>query len=76
MEPDRKTSKLTKLNRRAFGSAAAVSALVAFAGGASPVRAESPDDSACGSPYRTGNGAWSYDVVPQCRHSSIRLVFP
>ena len=65
MEPDRKTSKLNKLNRRAFGSAAAVSALVAFAGGASPVRAESPDDSACGSRYRTGNGAWTYDVVPQ-----------
>ena len=65
MEPDRRTSKLTKLNRRAFGSAAAVSALVAFADGASPVRAESPDDSACGSQYRTGNGAWTYDVVPQ-----------
>ena len=46
MEPDRRTSKLTKLNRCAFGSAAAVSALVAFAGGASPVRGESPDDSA------------------------------
>src|ERR1700724_2935595 len=65
MDPDRKTSKLTKLNRRAFGSAAAVSALVTFAGGASPVRAESPHDSACGSQYRTGNGAWTYDVVPQ-----------
>ena len=54
MEPDRKTSKLAKLNRRDFGSAAAVSALVAFAGGASPVRAESPDDSACGSQLSDG----------------------
>ena len=65
MEPDRRTSELTKLNRRAFGSAAAVSALVAFAGGASPVRAENADDGACGSQYRTGNGAWTYAVVPQ-----------
>ena len=65
MEPDRTTSKLTKLIRRSFGSAAAVSALVAFAGDTSPARAESPGDSACGSRYRTGNGAWTYDVVPQ-----------
>ena len=65
MEADRKTSKLTKLNRRVFGSAAAVSELVAFAGGPSPVRAESPDDRACGPQYQTGNGTWTYDVVPE-----------
>ena len=47
MEPDRKTLKLAKLNRRDFGSAAAFSALAAFGGGALPVRAESPDDSSC-----------------------------
>ena len=65
MEPDQTTSKLTQLNRRTFGSAAAVSALVAFVGTASPVRATSPDGSASGPQYRTGNGAWTYDVVPQ-----------
>jgi hypothetical protein len=63
MEPDRKTLKLAKLNRRDFGSAAAFSALAAFGGGALPVRAESPDGGASGSRYRTGNGAWTYDVV-------------
>jgi hypothetical protein len=64
MEPDRKTSNLTKVNRRTFGSAAAVSALVAFAGGPSAVGAEAGKGSASMSQYRTGNGVWTYDVVP------------
>ena len=64
MEPDLKTSNLTKVNRRTFGGAAAVSALVAFAGGPSVVRAESAKESTSMSQYRTGNGVWTYDVVP------------
>lgn len=64
MESDWKTTNPTQLNRRAFGAAAAVSALVAFTGGTSAVRAESLEDQTCVSPYRTGNGDWTYDVVP------------
>jgi hypothetical protein len=64
MESDWKTTNPTQLNRRAFGAAAAVSALVAFTGGTSAVRAESLEDHTCVSPYRTGNGDWTYDVVP------------
>jgi len=63
MQPDWKTTHPTQLNRRAFGAAAAASALVAFTGGASTVRAESPEDPTCMSQHRTGNGEWTYDVV-------------
>jgi hypothetical protein len=64
MDSDGKTTNPTPLNRRAFGTAAAVSAVAAFTGGTSPVRAESLEDHTCVSPYRTGNGYWTYDVVP------------
>jgi hypothetical protein len=64
MEHDLETLNLTKVNRRTFGSAAAVSALAAFAGGPSPVHAESARESTSMSQYRTGNGVWTYDVVP------------
>jgi hypothetical protein len=64
MESDWKTTNPSQLNRRAFSTAAAVSALVAFTGGTSAVRAESPEDRTCVSQYRTGNGDWTYDVVP------------
>ena len=56
--------KTVTLNRRAFTSAAAVSALAAFAGGALPMRAEGREESGGASQYRTGNGEWTYDVVP------------
>jgi hypothetical protein len=52
------------LNRRVFSSAAAVAALIAFAGGTSTLRAESREESTGGSQLRTGNGEWTYDVVP------------
>ena len=65
MEPELNLNTApAKLNRRAFSSGAAVSALVAFAGGASSIRAEGREDSNCASQYRTGNGEWTYDVVP------------
>jgi hypothetical protein len=65
MNPELKTTTPTKLNRRAFNSAAAVSALVAFSGSTSAVQAETPMKSGSTSQYRTGNGEWTYDVVPQ-----------
>ncbi len=65
MEPDLSTTKPAKLNRRAFSSAAAVSALVAFAGTPLALRGESREEGACASQYRTGNGEWTYDVVPR-----------
>jgi hypothetical protein len=64
MQPERKTSNPSKLNRRTFGSAAAVSAIVAFTGGSSAVRAKSRKEGTSMSQYRTGNGVWTYDVVP------------
>jgi hypothetical protein len=54
----------TKVNRRVFSSAAAISAFAAFAGGASALRAESREQSIGASQLRTGNGEWTYDVVP------------
>jgi hypothetical protein len=63
MEPKLKTSSPIKLNRRAFGSTAAVSALVAFSGVTSDIRAEGQEGSASMTKYRTGNGVWTYDVV-------------
>jgi hypothetical protein len=64
MEPELKSSNSTKLNRRTFTSAAAASAVVAIAGGASDVRADGREGGDSMSKYRTGNGVWTYDVVP------------
>jgi hypothetical protein len=61
---DLSTTTTASLNRRVFSSAAAVSALVAFAGGTSTLRAESRKENSGASQYRTGNGEWTYDVVP------------
>src|SRR5579859_5017140 len=63
MRSDLKTTTSNQMNRRAFGSAAAVSALVAFTGGAVG-RAESSEEHAGGLQYRTGNGEWTYEVAP------------
>jgi hypothetical protein len=62
MKTESKTPSATKVSRRAFGGAAAVSALVAL-GGTSIVQAETRMES--NTQHRTGNGAWTYDVVPQ-----------
>ena len=64
MASDLNATTATNLNRRVFSSAAAVSALVAFAGGASTLRAQGREESTGGSQLRTGNGEWTYDVVP------------
>jgi hypothetical protein len=64
MEPLPKKSSPSKLNRRAFGSGAAVSALVALTGGKSALRAEAREGGHCMSQNRTGNGDWTYEVVP------------
>ena len=64
MASDLSTTTAASLNRRVFSSAAAVSALVAFAGGTSTLRAEGREESTAGSQLRTGNGEWTYDVVP------------
>jgi hypothetical protein len=64
MEPDSKTTSLNKLNRRAFSGAAALSALAALTGSPSLGRAESTDAAPHDRQLRTGNGEWTYDVVP------------
>lgn len=65
MESDLKTTGPSKLTRRAFSSAAAVSAFAAFTAGAPGSQAESREGSTGELQYRTGNGVWTYDVVPQ-----------
>ncbi|HEX4487927.1 MAG TPA: hypothetical protein VH088_16745 [Terriglobales bacterium] len=62
MESDSKMPSSTKLSRRAFNSAATVSALAAFAGGTPTLQAENKGENACVN--RTGNGEWTYEVVP------------
>jgi hypothetical protein len=64
MASDLNATTAANLNRRVFSSATAVSALIAFAGGTSTLRAESREESTGGSQLRTGNGEWTYDVVP------------
>jgi hypothetical protein len=54
----------TVMNRRAFSGAAVVSAFAALTGGAMDLQAETSEESASGLQYRTGNGVWTYDVVP------------
>jgi len=63
MELESKNTSRETMSRRAFGGAAAASAVMAFAGGALPIRAESSTKTES-SQYRTGNGEWTYDVVP------------
>jgi len=53
-----------KLNRRAFSSAAAVSALLSLTGSPSAARAEGLGDEPGALQLRTGNGEWTYEVVP------------
>jgi hypothetical protein len=64
MERALKNTNPGQMNRRAFGSAAAISALVAFTGGSTAVKAEDREEDACKAHFRTGNGEWTYDVVP------------
>jgi len=64
MEADSNTTKGSKLNRRSFGTLAALSALSTFAGGSSLLRAESSQERIDPSRLRTGNGEWTYEVVP------------
>jgi hypothetical protein len=64
MESGFETANSVKLNRRNFTGAAAASALVALAGGPGTIRAESRAEESCASQYRTGNGEWTYDIVP------------
>ncbi len=64
MKSDLKTMGPGRLSRRAFSSAAAVSAFVAITGSASGSRAESPAGDSADLQLRTGNGEWTYDVVP------------
>jgi hypothetical protein len=64
MEADRKITTPARLTRRSFGAAATVSAIAAFASGPLPLRAESREEPTGSGQYRTGNGEWSYDVVP------------
>ena len=56
--------KSTQVSRRAFGGIAGLSALAAFAD-TSAMMAETREDRTGSFPYRTGNGAWTYEVVPQ-----------
>ena len=58
LEPN--TSNPNQLSRRSFGGVAAASALFALANGAT-----AHAENASPSQYRTGNGEWTYDVVPQ-----------
>jgi hypothetical protein len=64
MISDLKTANPAQLNRRHFSSAAAVSTFLALAGSLSVVRAESSDEGRGAAQLRTGNGEWSYEVVP------------
>ena len=64
MASDLSTTASANVNRRVFSTAAAVSALVAFAGGTPTLRAEGREENTGGSQLRTGNGEWTYDVVP------------
>ena len=64
MESVLKTTSPARLSRRAFSSAAAVSVFVAITGSASSSGAESPAGDSSDLRYRTGNGEWTYDVVP------------
>ena len=59
-----KESNSTQLNRRAFGGGAAVSALATFMGAKPAGGAGSREGRTCSSQYRTGNGSWTYEVVP------------
>ena len=53
-----------QMSRRIFGGMAGLSALVAFADPYA-VMAESGEGQSVASPFRTGNGAWTYEVVPK-----------
>jgi hypothetical protein len=64
MEADLKTPNPANVNRRAFSSAATVSALLALTGSPSAMRAEISEAGSGAPPLRTGNGEWTYDVVP------------
>ncbi len=64
MEPEVKTTNTMQWSRRTFGAAAAASALIGFTDGSRRARADGSDGAGCGSSYRTGNGEWTYDVVP------------
>lgn len=63
LEADSKINS-AKVSRRAFGGIAGVSAFVALAN-SSGMMAETREDRTGVSPYRTGNGAWTYEVVPK-----------
>jgi len=75
MEADSKMTKVFKLNRRSFGALAAVSALGSFAGSSSAVRAEGSEEHTSGSRPRTGNGEWTYEVVPHWGQLSVGKQF-
>jgi hypothetical protein len=64
MELDLKTLNPANVNRRAFSSAAAVAALIALTGSPSAMRAETSEIGSGAPLLRTGNGEWTYDVVP------------
>jgi hypothetical protein len=59
-----KSTSPARLSRRAFTGTAAVSAFVAITGAASSSHAETPAGDSAELQYRTGNGEWTYDVVP------------
>jgi hypothetical protein len=65
MKSDLEKSGSNKLSRRGFGGVAAASALFALTSGTAALRAESAAENASPLQYRTGNGEWTYDVVPQ-----------
>jgi hypothetical protein len=64
METELKTTSATKWSRRTFSGAAVATALAGLAGGKSTIGAESAEASGCAAQYRTGNGEWTYQVVP------------
>ena len=64
MESEVKSPSPTRLSRRAFSGAAAASAFVAITGAPARTLAASPAAPSTDLQYRTGNGEWTYDIVP------------
>jgi hypothetical protein len=64
MEADSKITKPAKLSRRSFGALAAVSAFATFSSGSSALHAEGAEENTGSARPRTGNGEWTYEVVP------------
>jgi hypothetical protein len=66
MKSEQVPDKSVEMSRRRFGGLVMGTAVVSLAGVTQAVSAATPGETgaAMASTYRTGNGAWTYDVVP------------